>query len=58
MLKKLDHAGVCKARNEGLRCAKNDWIAYVDSDNTITKCFLGVFAKEIMQRPDVKNFYA
>ena len=58
VLKKLDHAGVCKARNEGLRCAKNDWIAYVDSDNTITKCFLGVFAKEIMQRPDVKNFYA
>ena len=47
--KRIQKSGVCKARNEGLRLAKNDWIAYVDSDNTVSPYFLGVFAKEILK---------
>lgn len=58
VLKRIPHGGVCKARNEGLRTAKNEWIAYIDSDNTVSQYFLGVFAREIMAHPDAKNFYA
>ena len=49
---------MCKARNEGLKLAKNEWIAYIDSDNTVSLYFLGVFATEIMKNPKTKNFYA
>lgn len=54
----MPHEGVCKARNAGLKYAKNDWIAYVDSDNTIMPCFLGVFAKGIVDSPSSRVFYA
>jgi len=41
------HAGVSRARNIGLECASNQWIAYIDSDNTINSDFLLYFAKYI-----------
>lgn len=56
--KKIQKSGVCKARNEGLKLAKNEWIAYIDSDNTVYSYFLGVFATQIMKNPKTKNFYA
>ncbi len=39
--------GVCKARNIALATAKNEWICYLDSDNTLAPYFLTFFAKHI-----------
>ena len=39
--------GVCKARNYGLRHAKYNWIAYMDSDNTMMPNFLETFTLNI-----------
>ena len=55
---KKKNEGVCKARNYGLHYAKNDWIAYVDSDNSIYPNFLETFATEIINHPDSKTFYS
>ena len=41
------NSGVCAARNTGLQHAKNDWIAYLDSDNSVFPNFLNTFAKAI-----------
>lgn len=41
------NSGVCAARNTGLQHAKNDWIAYLDSDNSVFPNFLYTFAKAI-----------
>ncbi|MFQ6760358.1 MAG: glycosyltransferase family 2 protein [Alphaproteobacteria bacterium] len=41
----LNHTGVCHARNYGLSVAKNDWIAYLDSDNVMLSDALAIFAK-------------
>ena len=54
----VDHVGVSKARNRGLVEAKNNWIAYVDSDNIITGDFLETFCKAIHEAPFFKLFYA
>lgn len=40
----LKHVGVCRARNFGLSVAKNDWIGYIDSDNTMLLDALETFA--------------
>lgn len=53
----LKHEGVCKARNSALAAAKNDWIAYIDSDNAMRKEFLGTFAYMIQHNPQCKHFY-
>jgi len=42
-----NHGGVCVARNIGLATASNEWIAYIDSDNTIKPDYLLYFAKNI-----------
>ncbi len=56
--KKLDkNSGVCTARNEGLKLAKNNWIAYLDSDNTISPYFLEEIKYSIDENPN-KTFYA
>lgn len=54
----LNHMGVCHARNYGLSVAKNDWIAYIDSDNTILSDFLEIFAHAIKRNPTKKLFHA
>ena len=41
----LDHTGVCRARNFGLSVAEKDWIAYIDSDNSMLPDMLETFAK-------------
>lgn len=51
------HAGVCKARNFGLSHAKNDWIAYADSDNLLFPVFFNTFAQNIIQFKKYKTFY-
>ena len=49
--------GVCKARNLGLKFAKNEWIAYLDSDNEILPDFLESFCKAIVKNKN-KCYYA
>lgn len=51
------HLGVCAARNIGLQAAKNDWIAYIDSDNIMFDEALGTFATFIRNNPQTLNFY-
>lgn len=47
--KYIAHAGVCKARNEALKLAGNDWIAYLDSDNILLPDFLDTFAQAVKE---------
>ena len=52
------NAGVCHARNRGLRLIKNEWVAYADSDNEMVPSFLEMFAQAIGENPKSKCFYA
>ena len=52
------HSGVCVARNIGLRNAKNDWIAYCDTDNKWFDGYLSAFADAIHSNPEKLCFYA
>ena len=52
------HVGVCKARNIGLEQIKNEWVAYVDSDNEVCPFFLETYVRNIIRNPERKNFYA
>lgn len=55
---KLDkNMGASTARNHGLLHASYDWIAYVDSDNKISKDFLRIFSDYIRLYPEKKTFY-
>ena len=56
--KKINRSSIGKAINEGLKLAKNDWITYIESNDVMMSYFLGVFAKEILKNPNIKNFYA
>ncbi len=51
------NSGCCKARNFGLKMAKNDWIAYLDSDNELANDFLETMASAIECNPETKTFY-
>ncbi len=53
----IPHGGVCKARNAGLRLAKGEWIAYLDSDNRVEPDFLESFAKAISEYTQADAFY-
>lgn len=54
---RINNSGVCVARNTGLELARNEWIAYVDSDNTIVNNFLEIFSTAIKNNPEYKSFY-
>lgn len=53
-----ENAGVSAARNIGLAAAQGEWIAYLDSDNTVEANFLQVFAQEIQQKLELDCCYA
>ena len=52
------NGGVCRARNSGLKTAKNPWICYLDTDNKMCPTFLEDFSKAILNNPYNKTFYA
>ena len=55
---KLNKVGVSAARNKGLKESKNEWIAYLDSDNYLCPDFLEAFSNEIMLHPERNAFNA
>ncbi|GEM_PF-2450208 len=57
-IRRATNQGVCICRNLGLELSQNEWIGYLDSDNTLHTDFLSVFAKAIRQHPEDKTFYA
>ena len=50
--------GVCKARNYAFKYCKNEWIAYLDSDNCMSSTAFERFAEAIIRHPDKKCFYS
>ncbi len=55
--KNSKNKGVSNARNTGLKLAKNEWIGYLDTDNTMSKEFLKTF-KNAIEKNSNKIFYA
>ena len=54
---KLNHVGVCAARNYGLKEAKGNMIAYLDSDNQWINTFLETIIKELDLRDEYNCAY-
>lgn len=56
---KLDkNNGASFTRNEGLKIAKGNWIAYLDTDNEMLPKFLETYVSNIKDNPEYKIFYA
>ena len=53
---KLDHGGVCAARNAAIRSAGGDWIAFLDSDNTWTPYFLSTMIGEMTENGNLAAY--
>lgn len=49
----LEHKGAYVARNEGLKRATGDWIAWVDCDDAVERSWFGEIAVAISAHPDV-----
>ena len=54
---RIDHRGVCGARNHGLAQARGDLIAYLDDDNTMHSGWLKSVVWGFEQRPDAEAAY-
>ncbi|HCY26058.1 TPA: hypothetical protein DIC38_00005, partial [Candidatus Nomurabacteria bacterium] len=57
-IKLSENKGVSFARNEGLKLAKNKWIAHLDTDNKMYPSYLETYADYIYKNPEYKIFYA
>lgn len=54
---KSEGSGAAKTRNTALKLAKNDWIIYLDDDNTQFCNFLNTFNYAINSYPNIKCFF-
>lgn len=54
---KIEHSGVCSARNHGLKIARYEWICYLDSDNFLDKNYLEIYTSYIVLFKD-KCYYS
>jgi glycosyltransferase involved in cell wall biosynthesis len=54
---KAEHRGVSAARNVGLSHASNEWITFIDSDNSMRPEFLCVFVSAITHNKHSLSFY-
>jgi len=50
------HLNRCFARNLGMAHAKNDWICWLDADDSYVNCYLEVLNEAINEFPDYKLF--
>lgn len=50
--------GLNATRNTGLSMVKNEWVVYLDDDNTLKTNYLETYAKAITEYPDYKIFYS
>jgi len=55
---KLEHRGVSSARNAGLRVARGDWVAYLDSDNSWNPHYLLITAASYVRNRHCRTAYA
>ena len=53
-----EHKGVSWARNEGLRRATGEYIAWIDDDDVVTEDWAMVICEGLESRPDVLSFNA
>jgi glycosyltransferase involved in cell wall biosynthesis len=54
---RIDHAGVCAARNHGLDRATGSVIAYLDDDNTMDPLWLLAVANAFDRHPEISVLY-
>lgn len=55
---KQENGGPSKARNEGVRNAKGDWILFIDADDEMLPGTIECFAQKIKEVPNIKFFCA
>ena len=54
---RIDHAGVCAARNRGLERATGSVVAYVDDDNIMDPLWLMAVANTFDRHPELSLLY-
>jgi glycosyltransferase involved in cell wall biosynthesis len=54
MIVRPKNGGAAAARNDGIRAAQGDWVAFLDSDDAFEPTFLEVVERNLRARPDAE----